>query len=350
MNRHPKTYYIDDVVSCLKQTFQKARDDSPFQSIDESMTKFKGRSTLKQFMPMKPTKRGIKIWERCDSKTGYVYDFDVYSGKEENADKTKSLGEKVVLKLVSTIRRKDVTLAWDRFFTSIRLMDSIPYAAVGTCLLTRKNMPKWDGKLKRNEYQFLTNSSGTIAARWQNSKEVVVRSNCHKATAVTVKRKQKDGRKKDVLCPEMIEFYNKIMGGVDLSDQKVGTYDFDRKSKKWWKKVFFRLLMITVVNSWILYEETKKKKIQLIDFFVPLAEEMIAVGKANAKVKRKRTPSRPTSASKLMMNVGDHLPVEGDTRRRCVRCSKQKKETRTKTLCTMCKVALCKKCFALYHT
>lgn len=116
MNRHPKTYYIDDVVSCLKQTFQKARDDSPFQSIDESMTKFKGRSTLKQFMPMKPTKRGIKIWERCDSKTGYVYDFDVYSGKEENADKTKSLGEKVVLKLVSTIRRKDVTLAWDRFF------------------------------------------------------------------------------------------------------------------------------------------------------------------------------------------------------------------------------------------
>lgn len=148
----------------------------------------------------------------------------------------------------------------------------------------------------------------------------------------------------------MIEFYNKIMGGVDLSDQKVGTYDFDRKSKKWWKKVFFRLLMITVVNSWILYEETKKKKIQLIDFFVPLAEEMIAVGKANAKVKRKRTPSRPTSASKLMMNVGDHLPVEGDTRRRCVRCSKKKKETRTKTLCTMCKVALCKKCFALYHT
>lgn len=49
-----KTYYIDDVVNCLKATFQKCRHDSSFQSIHESMTKFKWRSSLKQYMPLKP--------------------------------------------------------------------------------------------------------------------------------------------------------------------------------------------------------------------------------------------------------------------------------------------------------
>ena len=45
------------------------------------MTKFKGRSALKQCMPMKPVKRGIKLWTRCDGKTGYVYDTNIYTGK-----------------------------------------------------------------------------------------------------------------------------------------------------------------------------------------------------------------------------------------------------------------------------
>jgi hypothetical protein len=56
----PKTYYMDEVVACFKKTFMEAREESPFQSIDESMAKFKGRSSLKQYLPLKPIKRGIK--------------------------------------------------------------------------------------------------------------------------------------------------------------------------------------------------------------------------------------------------------------------------------------------------
>ena len=40
-------------------------------SIDEAMVGFKGRSSLKQYMPMKPTKRGYRIWCLCDSSNGY---------------------------------------------------------------------------------------------------------------------------------------------------------------------------------------------------------------------------------------------------------------------------------------
>lgn len=77
-----KTYYAEKLLLCFKHTFQKAREDSTFQSIDESMEKFKGHSSLKQYMPMKPINWGIKIWERCDAKTGYAYDLDVFSGED----------------------------------------------------------------------------------------------------------------------------------------------------------------------------------------------------------------------------------------------------------------------------
>ncbi|XP_035215305.1 piggyBac transposable element-derived protein 2-like, partial [Stegodyphus dumicola] len=107
-----KTYYIDEVVSCLKQTFKQCRSESSYQAIDESMAKFKGRSSLKQYIPMKPVKRGIKIWQLCDSKTGYGYDMNIYSGKE-TGEVQATLGEWVVLKLTETIRGKDVMLAFD---------------------------------------------------------------------------------------------------------------------------------------------------------------------------------------------------------------------------------------------
>lgn len=141
-----KLYYIQEVVSCLKYTFSKARSESAFQSIDEAMAKFKGRSVLKQYLPLKPTKRGIKLWERCDSATGYTYDVNIYCGKDENRDTELTLGESVITELSKTIRDPDVSLCFDRFFTSTHLMNETPFASVGTAMGNRKNMPKFESR------------------------------------------------------------------------------------------------------------------------------------------------------------------------------------------------------------
>jgi len=192
----PKTNYIDEMVNCLKYTFLNTRRESPFQSLDESMMKFKGRSSFKQYMPLKPIKRGIKICEHCDSITGYAYDFNIYSGKNESNDtENRILGERVVMKLAETIREPNVVLTFYRFFTSVRLLTIIDYPALGTCIMNRKNVPKFDGKLKRGEHQFRSCSDGLIAARWQDSKDFVVISNCHMPIVGEITRKQKDGSK-----------------------------------------------------------------------------------------------------------------------------------------------------------
>lgn len=46
------------------------------------MVAFKGRSTMKQYMPKKPIKRGFKIWAFADSASGILLNFDVYTGKK----------------------------------------------------------------------------------------------------------------------------------------------------------------------------------------------------------------------------------------------------------------------------
>ena len=50
-------------------------------SVDEAMIKFKGRSSLKQYKPKKPIKRGINMWCRADSVNGYLCNFGMYTGK-----------------------------------------------------------------------------------------------------------------------------------------------------------------------------------------------------------------------------------------------------------------------------
>ncbi|GFR26274.1 rho guanine nucleotide exchange factor 10-like protein [Trichonephila clavata] len=106
-----------------------------------------------------------------------------------------------------------------------------------------------------------------------------------------------------------IEFYNKIMGCVDLADQMANVYELDRISCKWWTEVFFCLLMSAVVNSWIAYCELKHRKTPLPDFIVPLAEALMVSGKLNAQYQCRRGTGCPSKTSRSLLNVGDHLTV-----------------------------------------
>lgn len=62
---------------------------------DEAMVGFKGRSSLKQYMPLIPTKRGFKVWYRCDPLNGYACSYLVYTGKVDGATEV-NLGTRVV--------------------------------------------------------------------------------------------------------------------------------------------------------------------------------------------------------------------------------------------------------------
>lgn len=186
-----RTYYVDELVNCLKSTFEKCQSDSSRKSIDESMVKFRGRSGQKQYLPMKPTKREIKICVRCDS----CNDMNIYAGKK-NQQQKGTLGERVVYKLASTIKSNDVVLFFDRFFTSVKLLTDLPLPSVGTVMGNRKNIPNITKKLNRGKSEILGNKYGIICVKWHDTKEVTVLSNCHGKNLTVVQRRGKDGIRK----------------------------------------------------------------------------------------------------------------------------------------------------------
>ena len=57
-------------------------------AVDEAMIKFQGRSSLKQYMPLKP------MWVLADSYNGYFSKFEIYTGKKGNSE--KDFGARVV--------------------------------------------------------------------------------------------------------------------------------------------------------------------------------------------------------------------------------------------------------------
>lgn len=54
--------------------------------------------------------------------------------------------------------------------------------------------------------------------------------------------------------PEIINDYNCFMGGVDVVDQHLVYYAIGRKGLKWWRRVFYRLLEMAIVNSYAIYK------------------------------------------------------------------------------------------------
>ncbi|CAK1585001.1 unnamed protein product [Parnassius mnemosyne] len=117
-----KLYKIRPLLDQINQRCQNNARNTRSQSIDESMVKFKGRSTLKQYMPLKPVKRGYKIWARADSKTGYLFHFQVYTGKGDNVE--TGLGSSVVKTLAQPLIDEGCSahISFDNFFSSYDLL------------------------------------------------------------------------------------------------------------------------------------------------------------------------------------------------------------------------------------
>ena len=115
-DKRDRSYKIRPLLNHFNKAFQRAMKPTEHQSIDERMCKFKGQNPMKQFMKDKPVKRGFKFWCRCDSKTGYLFEIDLYTGKKKFVE--HGLGESVVLQLTDSLNGLNCEIFMDNFFSS----------------------------------------------------------------------------------------------------------------------------------------------------------------------------------------------------------------------------------------
>ena len=87
-------------------------------SVNEAMVGFKGRSSMKQYCPMKPTKRGYKVWVLSDAHTEYMYNFTVYCGATPGVTE-HGLGASVVCTMTEPVLEKGHCLFFDNYFSTV---------------------------------------------------------------------------------------------------------------------------------------------------------------------------------------------------------------------------------------
>ncbi|XP_035224253.1 piggyBac transposable element-derived protein 4-like [Stegodyphus dumicola] len=254
-----RLYKVRPLLDYLSKRFLDALHPSENQSIDESMIKFKGRSTIKQYMPKKPIKRGFKVWMRCD-ESAFASQFEIYSDKKEVVE--KNLGKKVVKRLTECLHGKNHRVFMDNYFTSyelFRYLETKNIYACGTAMIGRKNLPKsllaQDKELKRGEFDWAVSNDNLTCLKCKDKRCVTILSSLPDAVdQIQIERKEKDATKVNINCPKAISTYNMKMGFVDKFDQLVSLYEIDRKSTKWWQRIFFHFADVAVINIYILHK------------------------------------------------------------------------------------------------
>ena len=161
------------------------------------------------------------------------------------------------------------------------------------------------------------------------------------------------------------------MGGVDLLDSLIALYRIKLRSKKYYHRLFFHFLDMTVVTSWLLYRRDKlgvprRNQLPLLKFKYEVAEALHKQNKAVGPAKRGRPSTSVETTYEAKKSRGhnsnaipqqsirqdntDHFPIYKEKR---ARCKLPGCKSPPHFFCHKCKVYLCidknKNCFWNFH-
>jgi len=214
----------------------------------------------------------------------------------------------------------------DNFFLSPRLFDDLDRCKINSCgtvRLNRRDMPIDFGpkqlKLKRGDIRVRTRG-GLTPLVWKDRREGYILTNMDPPPA--------EGNfcddSKCPMKPHIMEQYNQHMGYVDNSDRVANSYSMSRRTFKWTMKLFFHLLDLTVLNSWILLSSCGAKYTHR-DFRLLLVRNLIEEAGKSQDRPTPRLVGRPSAAAtnvlRLECHHNKHWPAKSSTHLRCCLCS-----------------------------
>lgn len=178
-----------------------------------------------------------------------------------------------------------------------------------------------------------------IDVAWRDNKIVTLASNfAGKHPTSVVRRWDKSGKQNiSVERPFVVEEYNRHMGGVDLLDCVMGHYKIKLRSKRWYLRIFYHFLDITMCNSWLLYRRitaakggASSKTLNSADFRLAIAETLckyktIVRTKRKSDIesliqeKKKKGPAQHVPPKDVRLDQYGHWPAWEHKRMRCMR-------------------------------
>lgn len=360
---HDPLHKVRPVYDHLRNKFKTLYTPTQDVSIDEAMCPWKGNINYRVYMKDKPTKWGIKLYELCESDSGYVFDFEIYCGFPGLSNRPVD----VCLRLMEPLLDKGFTLFTDNYYSCPELSNKLADRDTNTVGTVRNNRVGLSRAirvipLQKGDIAF-RRKGPLVYLRWKDKKDVYLLTTVHnplEKTTVTTRAGTKEK-------PKAIQNYIMKMGGVDHSDQLMSYVPLHRRTTKCWKKVFFHLFALALLQSQILYNkhrrQNKNPPLKLSDFLKALGTQM------NQRCLRDdgdRILRQPTAAPANRL-AGNHfifpLPAtasKSKPRRDCKVCKEKalklgtstgRKRVETYFWCPDCGVALCiGQCFKDYHS
>lgn len=313
---HDRLFKIRPLIDHLTSKFNKIPLEEHL-SVDEQMCSTKVRHYMKQYMPMKPHKWGFKSFV-LSGISGFAYNFEIYSGQENDTTRPAEepdLGatSNIVLRLSRIIpKNENYRLYHDNYYTAVPLMVHLAKEGIYSLGTIRRNrLPNCklptEAQMKHEDrgtsYEFVASIDGMDVSFlvWKDNKYVNLISSFARTHPETMVKRydRKQKRTVDVKCPFVIQEYNRHMGGVDLLDSLMGRYKITMKSRKWYIRLFYHLLDLTLVNSWLAYKRVHQQKgtqdSKIVEQAKFRAEVAHCLTKINISVTQKR--GRPSSSS-----------------------------------------------------
>ena len=248
--------FFKDKCKSLYQPFQQV-------AVDKRMIKSRQHTRAPQYP-------GIKMWVLMDSANGYTYDFHVCIG--QNAAETpraNRLGYDVVMKLVQPLINQGYHLYCDNFCTSVKIVKDLfrlMIPATGTVADNRREIPaalkegtRWANTEKRGSQRWVRDDV-CLVLQWKDSRPppVTMLTSIDSANDfVLVDRKEKVANvRQHVKIKQPIAIHNYIqhMNAVYRSDEILAENNILRGYMQWWQTLFFHMIDIAVVNSYILFK------------------------------------------------------------------------------------------------
>ena len=182
---YDKLFKLRPFIDPLIQSFQQMFIPQQQLSMDEVMISFKGRLSFLQYLPKKPKKWGMKAWALADSKMGYICNWKLYTGKEEEVGR-EPLGERVVIGLLTGLEHKGYHVYFDNYYTSPSLCKhllTLGFGCCGTVRLDRRNIPDTFKTAAPKKGEIATyHDDKVFGLKWKDKRFVSMLSTIHDDT------------------------------------------------------------------------------------------------------------------------------------------------------------------------
>jgi len=341
---------IEDIFKKIQVNWRNNYQLNREIAIDERTIAFRGRSNFVLYNPMKPVHYGFRSYVLADSKSGYTWKMKIH-GNYDKRFRKKAKGtdnsKRIVLELIEELNKGHIIFA-DSYYTSIELAKELDEKGFGLCACigkNRKDLPEFDYESilwhEKKIFKMCLPNSDLSLVVWKDNKIVQIITNVYNPKSSDFKNRNhyRTEEIQIVEIPTPILKYNEFMGGVDLSDQFCAYVETDRKSLKWWKKLFFHILNVSIINSWIIYK-SYGNEIKLKDFKFQLSTEMLCQSfRMKDLVIRIKKKYR-------------HFPAKRfePGRRGLRKCKYKDCNNKTQFICKMCGIHLCiEPCFEFFH-